>query len=399
MTLVLGLLLLPALACAQDGAPQLDKGEVARIVDEVLAARDAARPPSPHEAFFERLSAYGDFRLRAESSELAAPGGGGTRDRFRVRARLGASYAIDDELLVGGRLVTGARNDPRSPHATLGDGLEGLEFTLDRAFLTWRPAALESTWVTAGKFANPQRTNPVYGELAWDADVQPEGVAFGWGTELGTGGARLELSAGEYLLVEQALAEESLATVAQVVLTSPLATGVEGQLAVGWSRVSDPAPDGATRLVAQNGGNALVDRNGDGTPDGFAQDFGVLDVVASVRIERGAHPLTLAFEALENLAADEESTGYALGLAWGRASHAGDWRAFVQRHYIEREAVFSVFAQDDFPRTTDHEGWLAGVNRQLTDAVGLQLWGMTSDPIEGNGESLWRLRLDLNVKF
>lgn len=399
MRLVAGLLLLPSLAPAQDPAQDLDEDEVARIVDEYLAARDAALEPSPWDGFFERFSASGDLRLRAESSEIAAPGDDDERERMRLRARLGATWAVDDSVLVGGRLVTGSREDPRSPHATFGDGFEGLELSLDRAFLTWRPAAIESAWVTAGKFANPQRTNPVYGEFAWDADVQPEGIALGWGADLGANGTRLELSAGEYILVEQSLAEESLATAVQVALTSPLAAGVEGQLSVGWFRVSDPTPDGGTQLVGKNGGNALEDRDGDGTPDGFAEDFGVLDVVASVRLDRGERPLTLAVEALENLEAAEESSGYVLGLSWGRASRAGDWRVVLQRHHVEREAVFSVFAQDDSPRTTDHEGWLAGVNRQLTDDIGLRFWGMTSEPIEGDGEDLWRLRLDLNVKF
>lgn len=385
-------LVLSAVASPQDG--ELDKGEVARIVDEYLAARELAAPPSPWEAALEGVSTYGDLRLRLETTDWADRR---DRTRGRLRARFGASYEVDDSLLLGARLVTGSRDDPNSPHVTFGDGLDGLEVSLDRAFLTWRPR--EDVWVRGGKFAHPFRTNPVYGELVWDADVQPEGLAFGWGTDVGAGGARLELSAGEIVLVEQALDEDALMTVAQAALAVPLGDGVEGSFSASWHRVHDPTPDGSTLLVDDDQGNALVDDDGDGKADGFASDFGVLDVVAAARFDDTV-PLQLSLEWIENLSAEDgEGSGWAAGVSWGRAARAGDWRWIVLLLRLEQDAVFSPFAQDDFPLVTDQEGALLGANHQLTDSAGLYVWALASDPLDDHEDASWRFRIDLNVKF
>ena len=96
--------------------------------------------------------------------------------------------------------------------------------------------------------------------------------------------------------------------------------------------------------------------------------------------------------------ADDDGRGYALGARWGNLSAVGNWRFAYQFQSIEQDAVFSPLAQDDFLLATGHESHLLSVERQLTEAVGVRLWALASEPEDG-GDSAWRLRLDLNVGF
>ena len=108
-----------------------------------------------------------------------------TRDRNRARTRLrvGATYKIRDDLVFGTRIVTGNFDDPQSPHHTFGTTFNSLRLSLDRIFLKYSPQRAPGFWVTGGKFAHPFYANPVYGELVWDADVQPDGIAIGDGIQ------------------------------------------------------------------------------------------------------------------------------------------------------------------------------------------------------------------------
>ena len=396
---------IPAIAQGNaQGQQVLSKGEVARIVDEYLAARDSMAP-SGLDAALERISFYGDLRLRQEESFRLE--GAPDRHRSRMRVRAGLTYELDPGLSFGARLVTGNRRDPRSPHLTFGDGFDGLEVSLDRAFVDWRPSGLEGLWLKAGKFAHPMHRNPIYGELVWDADIQPEGVAAGYSTRDRLGFDTLSFNVGQYALIEQSIGSDSWASFAELSATRLVADAVTAKLATSFTGIWRATPDGSTTLLDDNRGNLVLDIDGDGDPDRFASGFGVLDTILELHLERPGAPLVFSFEWLKNLRAASSNgqggqgdQGYAAGLAWGRAAKAGDWRFYYQYASIEREAIFSPLTQDDFLFATGHQSHVAGIMRQLTDSAGLHLWGLVSQAEDGSSSDHdWRLRLDLNLKF
>jgi hypothetical protein len=359
-----------------------------------------APPRTTLEAALEQIKLYGDLRLRQEKSFDME--GAPDRDRSRLRLRFGVNYSLSDELLVGARLVTGDPDDPNSPHVTLGDAFDGMDFSLDRAFATWRPAEVEGTFVTGGKFDHPFQRNPVYGELVWDADVQPEGVVFG--RDFGDLGVldSLRFTAGGYALVERSSGEDAWLWVAELSGSSRLREATTARASVAYYGYDDPTPDGSTALLADNAGNATIDLDADGAPDAFAADFGVLDAVASLTHDGGAWPVTLSAEHIRNLRSEVGSdAGWAAGLALGKAALPGEWRAYYQWQVVEREAVFSAFAQDDFLLATNHESHVLGVQLQVSRDVGLHLWALVSSPEETTvrDDEQWRVRLDLNIKF
>jgi len=362
---------------------------------------EAAAEPSPWERALDRLTFYGDFRYRHESSFKLD--GQKDRHRERLRVRLGVNYLPADELLLGFRMVTGDRKDPASPHVTLGDGFDDLEVSLDRAFVRYEPGWAEGVSATAGKFDHPFFRNPVYGELVWDADIQPEGVALRW--EDGVGPLeRTSLTLGVYTVLEEASTDDVFILTGEWAGRAKLGEKEELSFGIGYASYTDPTPDGSRTLLAENAGNRLADRDGDGTADDFFSDFGILNPVVAVRSNRLAKPVLVSGELIRNARGrGGEDTGWALGASVGGTQRKGDWRTYYQFQVVEQDAVFSPFAQDDFVLRTNHRSHVFGAGYQITDRVGLHLWGLVSERLERNpGQSdqhQWRGRLDLNIKF
>jgi len=378
--------------------------------DEESAAGVVAAATVPAAALAEPtesgpLRVSGDFRLRGESSfeRDDQP----NRTRARIRARLGATYDVNEELRVGARLVTGDPKDPNSPHVTLGDGLTSDDVSLDRYFVEYRPGGSERTRLTAGKFAHPFAANPVYGELVWDADVQPEGfVVEGRWDEVGPFDT-LGATAGAYVLAEQDLAGDAELVALQVRARRRFGAASEGGLAVGYYCYGDTQPDGTTVLVGQNAGNAVVDLDMNGTPDAFVSEFSILHSIVDVRCSGWGEPLTFGAEAMKNLdAVGPRDSGWALGVSLGESRRKGDWSYYYQYQSIEQDAVFSAFAGDDLLLTTNHDSHVAGVKHRLADAVELHLWALVSSrrepgpgPTMDSDDAQWRVRLDLNISL
>ena len=159
-------------------APQGLEARVARAEEQAKKASETVSKQLGSMTFF------GDLRLRYESfygqqNAAANPGAPGTlgnpltsRHRLRVRARLGVRGRIGDEFEWGIRLATGTFPDVGSANETLTDFYSRKPFTLDQAYLVYRPKALPGFAVQGGKFdASWTRT-----ELTWDNDIQPEGL-------------------------------------------------------------------------------------------------------------------------------------------------------------------------------------------------------------------------------
>ncbi|MFQ5928146.1 MAG: putative porin, partial [Acidobacteriota bacterium] len=258
----------------QETRAAVSKSEITKVVDSHLADRiDPPQEPAWKEVL-SRLTFYGDLRLRHESSFRLD--GKPARHRERVRFRFGANYQLSNEVLLGGRITTGNPADPQSPHVTLGNVFHSFDMTLDRAFLNYRPTWMPEVDLTAGKFSHPFTINPVYSELVWDADVQPEGFVGRYSISEAGRLERLDFLAGAYILLEQGTAEDTLASVFQLSSGFRLADQLRTNLALGYYRYADATPEGSLSIFKENSGNAVVDTDGDGKPDDFQSRFGIL---------------------------------------------------------------------------------------------------------------------------
>ncbi|HVF26812.1 MAG TPA: putative porin [Pyrinomonadaceae bacterium] len=130
------------------------------------------------------ISFSGDIRLRYESfygllnaqPNAANPSIVGNelspRHRGRVRARLAVRGQINKEFEWGLRLATGSFADDISSNQTLTDFYNRKPFTVDQAFVTYRPARVSGLRLQGGKFETPWLST----EMTFDQDLQMEGI-------------------------------------------------------------------------------------------------------------------------------------------------------------------------------------------------------------------------------
>ncbi len=94
------------------------------------------------------------------------------RYRLRLRARLAMRGDIGKEFDWGLRLSTGSLSDIINSNQVLTDFYTRKQFSLDQAYLTWRPQRVPGLRLQGGKFDTPW----THTELTFDNDIQPEGV-------------------------------------------------------------------------------------------------------------------------------------------------------------------------------------------------------------------------------
>lgn len=177
------------------------------VKQEVIAQAKEERwaEPNTFPDWVSRITVSGDVRLRYQgnfyndrnapavdyaainqsgpvdmSNPVAVPFLNTNADRgaqMRIRARLGVTAAISDDLTAGIRLATGSTNGPVSTTQTLGGGLAKKNVWLDQAYLDYR--FNDEFRVTAGRFGNP-----FYGldnaDLVFSNDLQFDGIAGRW---------------------------------------------------------------------------------------------------------------------------------------------------------------------------------------------------------------------------
>lgn len=376
-----------------------DTAEPVRAIQQSPVPPVAELPSA--RTLLERVKVSGDLRLRHESSFIST---GTDRHRQRLRLRVGADLDLSEEVRIGARVTTGDPQDARSPYQTWGDGGRKFDLNLDRAFATWTPAWGRGAWATAGKFGHPFRSNPIYGELLWDADLQPEGVAMGWsGKDVGML-SDLRFVGGAYNVLERGAGTDAFALVVQGSASAKLADDVSMTASLGYLHFTNPTPGGATRILGDNRGNATIDTNSDGTADAYMSDFGLLNPILAVTMSGWERPVTFAGEVFWNTQAEgSRDFGWALGAAIGSTRAPGDWQLYYQWQVIEQDAIFTPFAQDDFLLATNFRGHVFGGKYRFTPWADAHLFALVSradDPAAGGSRSDdWRVRFDLTFTF
>lgn len=336
----------------------------------------------------------GDLRLRGEWDVDRAPAP--DRARARIRFRIGVEKEVRSHLVAGARVATvPERRDPNSTHQTLGNGFQTFAIALDRAFVRWTPNGRSPIAVRAGKFGHPFADAPIFGELVWDADIQPEGVAVVAGPYRG-----VRLVAAEYLVLHRSPGKTVGLTTGQVAWQAAWRRLVPS-VAAGVYAYQRPDAEGARFLARENQGNALLfDAAGDTT--GFASRFVILHLQAALEYRAGGTgiPLQVGGQYVRNVraAAAMDEDGFAAGVQAGRLGTPGSWRAYYQYQELGREALFSPFAQDDFLQSVNLRAHLAGAYLQIIRGGTLHAWMLWSaNEVPRAGTFQKRFRLDLNL--
>lgn len=398
--------------------------------------------------WIDRIQWEGDMRLRYEmdsypsgnapafifnASELRNAEVDNTtdeRNRFRVRARLGAKITVNDWLKGGIRISTGKLDDPVSPNQTLESSDSKYSFALDRAYLKAEPVS----WlkVNGGRFGNPFFST----DLVWDPDLAFDGIAASFSPKIterwsafGTLGAfpieEIESSEtnearDKWLFGAQAGLQWKSESQSSVKFGAALYDfhNLEGQSNPLGSSVYD-----ATAPASRQKGNntfSIDAANGNfcgfGGLCGLASEFRELNLTGQIDLAlfspvhvilTGDYVRNIGFDRNDiqgrtGNGYDEENEGYQVKLTVGMPDMAKrhDWQVFGAYKRLEADAVVDAFTDSDFHLGgTDAKGWILGASYGVDKNAWLSARWFSADEITGLPLSTDVLLVDLNAKF
>jgi len=384
-------------------------------------------------------------------------------DRLRLRARLGATVKVADNVTAGLTIATGSSTaGPTSTNQTLGQGSSGSPgffnkdaLVLDRAYIKYEPLSWLS--LSGGRIRNPF----VATDLVWADDLNFDGVAMTVKPQLKTFIANMPdtfITAGWFPLttgVPNQTASRSLFALQggadwQLGMADnhvKLAAGlydyhnISGQSQSDTSYANYLSGSNPSYLSSAYGsayaqhGNTLFCINAptDNTNCtwGLASAFRELDLTGSVDIAQfepvhvvlsGDFVKNLAFSRADMQARtgntigtilDGKAIGYMGKIQVGapKIVQRGDWNAYFSYRYLGSDAVLDAFTSSDFGLGgTNSRGTVLGFNYGLEKNTWLSLRWMSSDLIDSmvpstsavsvpSKYSTDLIQLDLNVRF
>jgi len=326
------------------------------------------RPEVPEWALNTEI--HGDIRYRYENTEV---GGSNTKDRQRVRARIGAYGSVNDYVDYGIRFATG-KDSATSANETLGDEFLKDDAYFDLYYIDIHPEQLKGAHVILGKMKKPWLKGS---GLIWDGDTNPEGVAVKYNKEFEN--AELMTSAGSFVVSDNKGDDTQLWS---------------GQAAV-ETKVSENTKllTGASVYHAQNG-----DGSGWGVGKNTIKDFNIVEGFGSVGTKVGGLPVKFHGQYVLNTEADDEDTAYLLGLVLGKAKAPGTWEVGYNWRDTGRDAVIDAFNDSDFAGG-DTGSYGHQVKAKYQISKNFQAAGTYFNTVNGDGADEDMLQLDVSVKF
>lgn len=348
----------------------------------------------------------GDARYRSETLNIE---GAPTRQRDRVRARVGFVADVSEDVTAGVRIGTSDGLDPRSANVTLDQLGERKTIGIDLAYLRWQPGGRHAAWqFTAGKMPTPWRVTPGF---FFDTDINPEGLAVGW--KVGDQGPFASLY---YLsLLERRTTRDSWILGAQVgwrgEAMTLAASYVDYQSVQGFDPFLDRNPAAAFGNSLATGSACMA-----GLTQCLAQDFDILQGLIDYRGTLASRPLRLYAEYAVNLAFERSrlapvagnaargggDDAFSVGVSWGDTRAAGGLEVSAVYQDIERDALYAPWLDADFASGfSASSGLVWRLGYALTPRWVLNAsWFDTERVLESGADRReQRLHLDVNTRF
>jgi len=332
----------------------------------------------------ERMRWKGDFRYRYETIDIENVD---KRSRNRIRARVNLEAEVTDTVKVGFGLASGGE-DPVSSNQTLGGGGSSKDIRLDLAYFEW--SGLSNTHILGGKVKN-FLVKPAGHGLMWDSDWRPEGFGVIWDNDL-------FFAQGIGTWVESDSKKgELFAWVVQGGLNFRLGENTRLKIGAGYAEFN----------VAGNGSffgedDDFFGNSFDPVNKIYLYDYQEVEIFAGMTTEIADRPLLVYVDYVVNTAVDDNDTGYAIGIKYGKAAGKGSWDIAYTYKKLEADAVIGLLSDSDFGGGgTDARGsvfkgtwalrknWNAQISYFLNDI----------DLASGNPRDFDRLQLDLNFKY
>ncbi|TCD48438.1 putative porin [Chlorobium sp. N1] len=311
-----------------------------------------------------------------------------SRDRHRIRVRLGADMWINEELSSGFEIRTGS--DATSANSTFGDtgNFDGDTISLSEGYINYHPMLLNGDVnILLGKRYSKE-TLTVMDDLIWDGDVTLEGMTLQYGKDA-KGKEKDGFSANLGYYVYDYL-KASDATDAYLFAVQGSYKGTVSDLAyqIGASYY-DYCSIGTTILFDAKYSDEGEVISGD-TPDTpvtpFANlDFNIVEFFGNIGGKVSSLPWKAYGQYAFNTAKhseyseiqDGDRNAYLVGLKLGKAKNPGQLEGYAEYYHIEEDAVNNFMTDSDrgelFGVHTNIQGWKTGVKYALIQNMTLGL--------------------------
>jgi hypothetical protein len=369
--------------------------EITRLLREETAWKSESALP-PNLRWLETVKLFGDFRYRQEMIDAENTP---DRNRARIRARVGLTAKVNDDVDFGFRLATAtdsapAGGDPVSTNQTLGGGFSKKSVWVDWAYLDWHPATVKGLDVIAGKMENPFY-NVGRNEVIWDVDLTFEGIAGKYVRPV-TESDDVFINGGGFWVEEFASeADQSL-------------WGEQ----VGWNHKFNRDTNLLGGVSLYQYGNLqdrelVYDRTKSfgnttsiiGGKKVYASEFDPLEVFAEQNFKALGLPMGVYGNYVNNVAASTRADeGWIVGWHVGKLDKPGAWTFDYSYREVDADAVVGAFTSSDFiGGGTNARGHTLGAGYQISRNVAAAATFFCAE--RGNDDAYHRLELDMNVKF
>jgi hypothetical protein len=382
----------PALAATDNELTDI-KSQLAALLDRVnaLEAENATlrstTSKSDKGSWADKISMKGDFRYRYENID---PENSDTRERNRVRARLGVTADLPNDVQVGIGLASGGI-DPLSTNQSLGSLGSTKDIRLDLAYFKWKANSRVS--VVGGKFKNVFFKPEKHG-MIWDGDYNPEGLALTFDN-----GSFFANGALHFLESDSKKGSPRFVIGGQGGVASSVGDGL---LTLGGGYYSINVAGKPTFLGAFLGNSSTCVDPATLTDCTYDHNYEEIELFAHFKTELSGRPLVLFADYVNNQDASDYDTGWSAGAKLGKASAPGTWEIGYTYQDLEADATFAALTDSDFGGGgTDGEGHIVkgaiAVNKSWK--IGLTYFSNSRNENLGTEQDYKRLQIDSAFKF
>jgi hypothetical protein len=379
------------------------KKVVAEEVNKAVEKKEFKVPDSMK--WVEKVKISGDLRYRYEGIDAQSGGEWDDRvDRNRIRARLGISAKVNDEVDLGFRLASGSA-DPVSTNQTLESSFSSKTIWLDWAYFDWHPADKKGFSLIGGKMPTPfYRVGS--NQLIWDDDLSPEGIAAKYEMSINES-LKAYLNGGGFWVEERDGSDtvDSSLWGAQAYLKNKFDNDTYLLGGMGYYEYGNIEGEGDIYTTWKGGttrkwfGNTFAGATADSGV--FAYDFDIIEGFGEYGFNFADYPVVVYGNYAHNTAAPSgKSDGWLVGCTFNKLKDPGSWRLGYDYRDIDSDAVVGQFNDSDFVGGgTDGKGHRFNVAYQLAKNFETGLTYFLNERKDDDKNDYRRLQADLVFKF
>jgi len=378
---------------------------------DVSAVPTSLKDIAPKSTWTERMKIKGDFRYRHEiiraagrrhnTTQAERDSRSTTRNRQRIRARVGLFVKINEDIDFAFQIASGSQ-DPISTNQTLGDFFESKSLRLDLAYLTWHPEYLMGINVKgletrAGKMKIPFY-RPYKSQMIWDDSLRPEGIHAGYKFKVGE--IDLAVNGGGFWVDEDSNDVDRNLWGVQGYFKAPV-INKDIKLVGGLTYYDYGSIRNHSIYNGDSFGNTSYFKPLN-TTELYRYDYNILESFTELHFKIYKMPLCVFGDFASNVAVSANKNAYQVGVAVGKCVKPGSWRFIYDWRRLDSDSILGVFSEASCGGGgTDLKGSRFKVDYQLAKHTRFSstLYINKNGLEDGDGKQYRRVQFDLKVKF